>query len=110
MIYDALTHVDTIDIVDPGVIPQAVFDRDRPAVMRGLVSHWPAVEHPAENFDALKDYLSKFWIQRPVTAYVAPPKAKGRFGYNEAFNGFNFQSGAASLADIIERIKEAQSG
>jgi len=108
MIYDALSPVETIDVTEPGVIPTGVFAQDKPVVMRGLVRKWPAVERKATDFQALKDYLSKFWTQRPVTAYVAPSEARGRFGYNQAFNGFNFQVGSAPLADIIERIEEAQ--
>jgi len=106
MIYEALSRVECIDVAEPGFIPPTVFARETPVVLRGLVRHWPAVEHGADDFDALRDYLSKFWNTRPVTAYVAPAEVQGRFGYNDAFNGFNFQAGSAPLAEMVERMKE----
>lgn len=106
MIYDAMREVEAIPVTQPGNIPHEVFQRDTPVVLRGLVKHWPAVADGLGDFTAIENYLRRFWIDRPVTAYVAPPAARGRFGYNEAFNGFNFQAGSAPLSDVIARLKE----
>ncbi len=108
MIYDALAAIDSIDVVKPGEIPDDVFALDTPIVLRGLVSHWPAVATEEADIARLSEYLSKFWTKRPVTAYVAPAEANGRFGYNEAFNGFNFQAGSASLEELVQRLKDEE--
>ena len=48
-----------------------MFEREEPLVLRGLVSGWPAIPSGEGNLDELEGYLSKFWTEKPVTAYVA---------------------------------------
>ncbi|HSG59968.1 MAG TPA: cupin-like domain-containing protein [Pseudomonadales bacterium] len=109
MIYDALPLVSSITPEKAGVIPSHVFESEQPVVIKGLVNHWPAVSTEEQGFKALAGYLARFWTrERPVTAYVAGPTVKGRFGYNEAFNNFNFKSGSAPLPDVMERLMEQE--
>ena len=109
MTLTAARSVEEIDGIAPDAIPDWVFEREEPLVLRGLVSGWPAIPSGEGNLEELEGYLSKFWTEKPVTAYVAPAEARGRFGYNDAFNGFNFRSGSAPLADIMQRLREQQS-
>jgi len=102
----AAKSVEVVEGLTADTIPDWVFEREEPLVLRGLVSDWPAIPEGEGDLDQLQAYLSKFWTEKPVTAYVAPAEASGRFGYNDAFNGFNFRSGSAPLADIIERLRE----
>jgi len=111
VIYDALPPVEVVEGLRPDAIPASVFGSEHPLVLKGLVTDWPAVsgKGPGEgSYDELEDYLSKFWTEQPVTAYVAGPDARGRFGYNDAFNGFNFRPGRAPLKDIFQRLREQQ--
>ena len=104
----AAKPVEEIDGVAPDAIPAWVFEREEPLVLRGLVADWPAIPEGEGDLDQLERYLSKFWTAKPVTAYVASEDASGRFGYNTAFNGFNFRSGSAPLVDIVNRLREQQ--
>ncbi|WOJ97703.1 cupin-like domain-containing protein [Congregibacter brevis] len=106
MIFDKLAAIESTEGVTPDAISSAVLERTQPLILRGLVSSWPAVQPAEASFEELGSYLSKFWNDRPVTAYVAAPETKGRFGYNEAFNGFNFKKGSAPLEGLMERFKE----
>ncbi|WP_439102980.1 cupin-like domain-containing protein [Congregibacter sp.] len=108
MIYNDLAAIDSVDGFAPGAIPDSVFDRKQPLVLRGLVESWPAIAQCGDTFAEVEAYLSKFWTNKPVTAYVAKGAAKGRFGYNDAFNGFNFRSGSAPLAELMERFKQLE--
>ena len=45
-----------------------------PVVMRGLVSHWPAVAAAKESDEAITSYLLDCHPTRPVNAMFAPPE------------------------------------
>ncbi|MET3666769.1 hypothetical protein ABIC66_003396 [Caulobacter sp. 1776] len=87
-----------MNAVDAGGFHGVIVPAARPVVFRGLVSHWPAVEAARRGDEALFDYLARFDRQEPVGTLIAPPEAGGRFFYNDALDGFNFQSGRARLA------------
>ncbi|MBT7340775.1 MAG: cupin-like domain-containing protein, partial [Halieaceae bacterium] len=106
MTHQTPKHVETVEGISPDAIPSWVFEREEPLVLRGLVDDWPAVPEGDGDLEQLETYLSKFWTAKPVTAYVAPTEVAGRFGYNGAFNGFNFRSGNAPLEDILQRLRE----
>lgn len=109
MIFDELSQVSSIAPTSMGVIPPHVFQSEVPVVLKGLVSHWPSVSLKDKKFEDLATYLKKFWTNtRPVNAYVAAPEVKGRYGYNEAFNNFNFRSGSAPLPDVMQRLMEQE--
>lgn len=83
----------------------------RPVVFRGLVSHWPAVQAARQGDEALFAYLSRFDRQEPVGTLIAPPEAGGRFFYDDALTGFNFQGGRARLSksfDFLLANREAE--
>jgi len=98
--------VEVVEGISPDAIPSWVFEREEPLVLRGLVADWPAIPEGDGDLEQLEACLSKFWTAKPVTAYVAPTEVAGRFGYNGAFNGFNFRSGNAPLEDILQRLRE----
>ena len=87
-------------------IPGWVYQAETPLMLKGLVRDWPAVQLNDGTLSSLRKYLSGFWHATPVTAYIAPADIKGRYGYNHAFNGFNFLSGSAPLSDVFDRLAE----
>lgn len=97
----------------------AEFDRitqqARPAIFRGLVSHWPAVASGRSSPEQFRSYLLQFDVGMPVEAYVAPADVGGRFFYADDMNGFNFERGFLRLADatalmIGENRKQQKKG
>ena len=104
---DGVRPVDTVVPQHPGVVPPDVFQSDVPIVIKGLTSEWPALDAP--DLEGMKRYLSGFWIDRPVVAYVGASGIDGRFFYDEHFTGFNFKGGSAPLAQIFDRLKEQDS-
>ncbi len=106
MIDQGSKTVETVGGITPDAIPSWVFERDEPLVLRGLVADWPSIPEGDGDLNQLEAYLSQFWTAKPVTAYLAPVEVAGRFGYNGAFNGFNFRSGNAPLSDILQRLRE----
>ena len=74
---------------------------NRPAVLRGLVKHWPAVVKAEESPSALADYLRSHSNDKPVSALVGETKIQGRFFYGEDLQGFNFSQQDLTLGDLV---------
>ena len=83
-----------------------LFAAAEPVHLPGLVRHWPAVAACQESIQSAARYLARFWTNAPVTAYAAEASIDGRFFYNQDFTGFNFQSGRATLADILRTLSD----
>lgn len=101
-----LRPMESIDCAD-GVVPDGVLDAAEPVVLRGLIRDWPAVRECSASVSAAAGYLSKFWTNAPVTAYIGKASINGRFSYNEDFTGFNFDRGKAPLARILDKLAES---
>jgi Cupin-like domain len=78
---------------------------DRPLVLRGLASDWPAVRHGLESADRLIEYLLGFDSGNVVTALHAPPEAAGRIFYNEDMTAFNFEYRRMALAAAVRQVR-----
>jgi hypothetical protein len=74
---------------------------NRPAVLRGLVNHWPAVIRARESCSSLADYLRSHCNDKPVSALVGDPKFHGRFFYTDDLQALNFSQQRLPLATIL---------
>ena len=85
---------------DDELIRGEVFGSGRPAVLRGLVRQWPAVniKSPA----ALVEYLRRFDNGTPVDAVMTPPEIGGKIFYDEAMKGFNFVRNRLPLTTVAD--------
>jgi hypothetical protein len=91
-----------------GVTPEQ-FNRDIlpagvPAVLRGLVGHWPAVAAGRSSPAAMANYLAGFAGGAPVPLMVGDPSIEGRFFYNDALTGVNFETVPTPLRDVTARL------
>ena len=89
---------------DPTTIREAVLTQYRPAVLRGLVSEWPAVKAALSSAPDLARYLAAFDSGKPVDAILMPPPARGRIAYDEAMDGFNFVRNRLPISAILEQL------
>lgn len=101
-----LRPMEAIECAD-GAIPQGVLDAAEPVVLRGLVRDWPAVRQCSTSIRSAARYLSKYWTNAPVTAYIGKASINGRFSYNEDFTGFNFDRGKAPLSQILDKLADS---
>lgn len=76
----------------------------RPAVLRGLVAHWPAVDAGNRSPAALRDYLLRFDKGREMEAFVGPPHIAGKYYYSDGFKGFNFERKQMRFAAAVDAI------
>lgn len=102
-----LPAASTLECAD-GAIPPRLFDSAEPVLLKGLVNDWPAVRECSPSIHSAVRYLAQFWTDQPVTAFAGNPEMDGRFFYNEDCTGFNFQKGAATLAQILQKLAEPE--
>ena len=91
--------------VDLKTLREEIIPRDRPAVMKGLVKHWPIVRASAQSPEALLDYVRSRDLGRPVRVLLGQPDIKGLYFYREDMTGLNFEYGShpfhVALANIL---------
>ena len=81
-----------------------MLESTEPVLLRGLVADWPVVKAGRQSPRAVADYVRGFYSGKPVTAAYAGPEIKGRIGYNDALNGFNFQAAPVPFDDFLDRL------
>jgi Cupin-like domain len=89
---------------DEPTIRREVLGSYRPAVVRGLVSYWPAVASALASPAQLTRYLAALDSGKPVDAILMPPEARGRIAYNDAIDGFNFVRNRLPISAILEQL------
>jgi len=90
--------------LSPSSFHHEVVPLNQPAVLRGVVAHWPIVES-AENSDfTALEYLRKLDKGKPLYTVVGAPEIDGRFFYREDLQGINFQRTGASISAAIEQL------
>jgi hypothetical protein len=91
--------------LSPGNIPfDELIEAGVPAILQGVVAHWPLVERGRESAASAIGYLKQFASPRPTTVYVGEAAIKGRFFYNEDFTGFNFDRQRMSVVECLDRV------
>ena len=91
------------DTRDVELIHREVLASGEPAVLRRLVSDWPAVAAGRKSPSALRDYLRQLDSGVSVDAIMTAPEFEGRIFYKEALNGFNFVRNRLPLTAVVEQ-------
>jgi hypothetical protein len=81
------------------IVPSGV-----PAVLRGVVGHWPAVAAGRASPAAMANYLSTGSSGAPVHVMVGDPAINGRFFYNDALTGLNHQNVSTPFRDVLNSL------
>jgi Cupin-like domain len=92
------------ELVGYDVFLREVAEPCRPVVIRGLVRAWPAVRQAAQSPAHFRDYLAQFDAGKLAEIFVGEPRIAGKYYYNEALTGFNFERERMSFGDALARI------
>ncbi|WP_267383048.1 MULTISPECIES: cupin-like domain-containing protein [unclassified Sphingomonas] len=98
------TAVPELERIDPARFDADVVAPFRPVVLRGLAADWPAVVAAWRSDEAVVDYLATLDSGRPAQLFVGPPEIEGRFFYDSALAGCNFQTRAAPLGALMRHL------
>lgn len=82
----------------------AIIQGNRPVILRGIANGWPSVALGRQSDEALAAYLKRFDSGKPAEVLVGPPEIEGRFFYDDALNGCNFQKRYGVLSALIDRL------
>ncbi len=98
------TSVATVS--SPRDIPfDEILRAQRPTVFKGLARDWPLVRRGLESPEQAMAHIAAFTAGQRVVAYRGAPEIKGRFFYDEAMTGLNFQAGRAPLEEVLDEIR-----
>ena len=88
---------------DAAVFRGQILPRGKPAVLKGVVAHWPAVREAAKSPEAFCDYARRFDRGGFVLAFLGQPDINGRFWYRPDMRGFNFDRRHEPLDVFLDR-------
>jgi hypothetical protein len=74
--------------VDAATFRNDIVPLYRPAVLRGLVGHWPAVQRARQSIPSIGQYLRGFDKGGSVDVIMMPPHVRGRMFYSDDMRGF----------------------
>ena len=96
--------------VDLKTLREEIIHRDRPAVLKGLLEHWPMIRAGAQSPQALLEYVRERDLGRPIRVMVGQPQIKGLYFYRDDLTGLNFDYAHrpfhAALASILANRTE----
>lgn len=90
--------------VDEHLFREEILPTRQPAVLRGLVRHWPAVQQSAQGPEALCNYLIARDSGKPSDVVLVPPEFRGRMFYNSDLQSFNYIRNKRTLTEVIHQI------
>jgi hypothetical protein len=90
--------------VDRERFEREIVPAGRPAVLRGLCVHWPAVAAARESDETLAAYLGDRAGDAPFEAWFGAPEIEGRFGYTPDFEGFNHARRLATVEQLLDLL------
>jgi hypothetical protein len=90
--------------VDANVFSTEIVTQYRPAVLKGLVRHWPAVREALASPEAICRYLRALDSGNIWNAVLVPPEWKGRMFYEEGLQDFNFVRDKLTVTAVLSQI------
>jgi hypothetical protein len=83
---------------------EEIVPKGEPAVLRGLMADWPAVQAAKRGDEALAGVLRGAATGEPFEAWFGAPEIEGRFGYNTDLSGFNHERKLATIDQLLELL------
>lgn len=103
-----MNTISTWHDLDGDIFHREVLASQQPALLKGLVKDWPAVKAATNSPTQLANYLMQFASNQPLDVLLGGPEIKGRFHYNQSFDGFNFVRKQQPLAMVLKALIELQ--
>jgi hypothetical protein len=101
---DALFKVREWRNVEIGVFRNEIMPQNQPAVLKGLVREWPAVQAGLRSPGTLCNYIKAFDRGRPVETLCGEPGIRGRFFYSDDLTATNFERKAGTITASLDRL------
>jgi hypothetical protein len=89
---------------DLATFKDEILPLNEPAVLKGLLKDWPAVQAGLNSNRALCDYIEKFDDGRPVETLWGDPSIEGRFFYSNDLSSVNFVRRSEKISATLETL------
>src|ERR1044072_2629295 len=99
-----MTPVPEYHRVDRARFEGEIVPTARPAVLRGLVADWPAVEAGRESAEGFAAWLRGAATDAAGEAWFGEPGMKGRFGFNDTIDGYNHERKLATIDQLLDLL------
>ncbi len=90
----------------PADLGPEILASTEPLLLRGLVADWPMVAAARSSPQDAVAYLRRWYVDATVNAMLGAPEIDGRFFYNEALDGFNFQPMRVRLDAVLDELEK----
>ncbi len=90
--------------VDVAKFHDEIVPLNQPAVLKGVVAHWPAVQRARKSPQEIAAYVKSFDQGHPVDTFSGDPQIRGRFFYQPDLQGVNFDRRKESLSVLIDQV------
>jgi Cupin-like domain len=92
------------DHIDLKRFKSEIETRHEPAVLRGLVADWPAVQASLRSTAAFVEYLRSRDNGARVRAFLGEPAIRGRYFYSPNVDGFNFAVAETTISSLLKTL------
>jgi hypothetical protein len=90
--------------IDLATFRNEILPQNEPAVLKGLVKDWPAVQAGLNSNRTLCDYIKQFDCGLPVETLFGTPAIGGRFFYTDDLAGVNFVRRSEKISSTLETL------
>ena len=88
---DALAKTPKFRNVDLQTLREEIIPRNKPAVLQGLLEHWPMFRAGAQSPETLLGYVRERDLNRPIKVMIGQPDIKGLYFYRDDMSALNFE-------------------
>ncbi|WP_438862328.1 cupin-like domain-containing protein [Neptunicella sp.] len=93
-----------VENASQGQCLQEVIAEAKPAILKGLVKHWPLVQLGKQSPHNVVDYLKQHYNGAPSFGYFGKPELKGRFFYDERVTRLNYDNKQVQIDEFLDLI------
>ena len=101
---DSLAQTPRWRNVDLKTLREEIIPRNRPAVLQGLVEHWPMFRAGAQSPETLLEYVKERDLNHPIRVMIGPPDIKGVYFYRDDMARLNFDYPPSVPLDFHEHF------
>ena len=97
-------NVPVVEGVTPDQFRDEIVPGNRPVLLKGIVTDWPAVRAARESTEAIAEYIRQHDRGATVETIIGRPEIEGRFFYNDDLSGLNFAKIDETIANTVRRL------
>ncbi len=76
----------------------------QPALLKGVIADWPAVQAAQTSDRAVADYVKGFDVGKPAEVWLGEPAIKGAFFYGDSLDKLNFRKAPATIGATLDHL------